>query len=467
VRTRTLVALVVVACALAVAWFALRGAAPPDAAVAVRAPLFAADEVPLEQVDRVELVRPGAPALVFVRDGAGWTQAQPFPHPADAASIRAVVDAFAALERSRAIDPGSIGPEARAALGLEPPKARVTLGWKGGQRSIDLGRRTIAGRAWAHVDGRPEAVSVDTALHALAVDADPRQWRAMRLWDAARGDVGRIEVRYGPKPEQRVTLERKDGRWRSTAPFATRLDADAVRSYVEALARAEGDAFAADQPADLAAFGLAAPERGVTLARAGGASGASGTSGASGAALGAIDVGAPVAEGAPERFARVDGRPAVMQLGTKALAAMFPPPAFFVDPRGCDAVPADVKRVQWVPFLAGAPGEPAWTLERSLDAWTIRPRDFAQPVPANAEAVRKLLAQLCEARAPAVAFQPMPDALRLGEFVLTAADGTVLARIRVAREPEGQWALDNEDGVLRVFPAGSGIATEAPAYGAR
>ena len=61
----------------------------------------------------------------------------------------------------------------------------------------------------------------------------------------------------------------------------------------------------------------------------------------------------------------------------------------------------------------------------------------------------------------------VPDALRLGEFVLTGADGAVLARIRVAREPEGQWALDNADGVLRVFPAGTGIATEAAAYGAR
>ena len=468
-RTRALVALVVTACALVAAWVALRGAPARDDAVAVRAPLFAADEIPLEQVDRVDLVRPSAPALTFVREGAGWAQAQPFPHPADAASIRAVIDAFAALERSRAIDPDAVGPEARATLGLDPPKARVTLGWKGGQRSVDLGRRTIAGRAWAHVEGRPEVVSVDTALHALAVDADPRQWRTMRLWDAARGDVGRIEVRYGPKPEQRVTLERAGGRWRSVAPFATRLDGDAVRSYVEALARAEGDAFAADQPTDLAAFGLAAPERGVTLARAAapGAPAAGSTTATTGAVLGAIDVGTPVAEGASERFARVDGRPAVMQLGAKALAAMFPPPAFFVDPRGSDAVPADVKRVQWVPFLAGTPGEAAWTLERTLDAWSIQPREFAQPVAANAEAVRKLLAQLCESRAPAVAFQAMPDALRLGEFVMTGADGAILARIRVAREPEGQWALDNADGVLRVFPAGTGIATEAAAYGAR
>ena len=128
-RTRALVALVVTACALVVAWVALRGAPARDDTVTVRAPLFAADEIPLEQVDRVDLVRPGAPVLTFVRDGSGWVQAQPFPHPADAASIRAVIEAFAALERSRAIDPDAVGPEARATLGLDPPKARVTLGW--------------------------------------------------------------------------------------------------------------------------------------------------------------------------------------------------------------------------------------------------------------------------------------------------------------------------------------------------
>ena len=458
-RTRTLAILLAVAAVASATWWMLRGQAP-DAAAAVRAPLFAADEVPLERIDRVTLERPGSPALVFARDGAGWSQVEPFAYPADPASIRAVVDALAALERSRSVDPASIGPEARAALGLEPPKARVTVAWKGGECTVELGRRTIAGRAWAHVAGRPEVVSVDTGLHALAVDADPRQWRAMRLYEAGHGDVGRIEIRYGPKDTQRVRMERAGGRWRSLAPFATRLDADAVRSYVEALARAEGDAFAADRPADLAAFGLVAPERGVTLRPAGAAGDAA-------APIGTIDVGVPVAEGAPERFGRVDGRPAVMQLGAKALAAVFPPPAFFVDPRGSDAVPADVKRIAWTPFMGGAKAGPAWVLERSLDAWSLRAGADGAPVPANPEAVRKLLAQLCEARAPAVAFQPMPDALRLGEFALTAADGAVLARVRVAREPEGQWALDSDDGVLRVFPAGLGIGTEPSDYGAR
>ena len=183
-----------------------------------------------------------------------------------------------------------------------------------------------------------------------------------------------------------------------------------------------------------------------------------------------VEVGVEVAEGAPERFARIDARPTVVQLGNKALAALFPPPAYFVDPRGASAVPADVRRIEFRRAGSGAAGAgpasaaPDFVLERSLDEWSIRAAGDAAPAPADRERARRLLAQLCEARAPAVAFQPMPEALMRGEFRLLGAGDAELGRVRVAREEEGQWALDNADGVLRVHPAGFDVATDAAAY---
>lgn len=456
-KTRTLIGLILAAIACVAAWIAVRERAPvaPEAA---RAPLFAPEEIPLEAVDRIELVRPGAPPMRFERDAQGWWQRAPFAHPADAASMRLVIDTAAALERSRAVDPGTIDATARAALGLDPPKATVTLAWPGGERVIELGRRTIAGRAWARVQGRTEAVSVDAALHALAVEGDPRQWRAMRLYDAAgAGDVARIEMRDGRNPPGPLVVERREGRWRVTAPFQARADAEAVRGYLEALARAEADAFAADQPSDLAAFGLAKPELGVTLMRPA-------ATGQAPERAAEIVVGAPVAEGASERFAQIDGRPAVVQLGVKAIAALFPPRAFFIDPRGCDAVPADVRRIAFVPFSPLNPrDEASFVLERTLEGWTLR-AGAMDPVPADAETARRLLAQLCEARAPAVSFVALPDELRLGEFRLYGTDPQPLATVRVAHEPQGQWALGDEGGVLRVFPPNFGVRTEAADY---
>jgi hypothetical protein len=120
VRTRTLVLLAVLACALVAAWWSVRSRGAGGALVERRASLFAVDEIPLERVDRVEVARRGAPLLAFVRGADGWMQDAPFPHPADPAAIREVIDVAASLAASRAVDPASIDPEARAALGLEP-----------------------------------------------------------------------------------------------------------------------------------------------------------------------------------------------------------------------------------------------------------------------------------------------------------------------------------------------------------
>ena len=266
-RTRTLVILAAFAAVALGGWWSVRGSARLDAGTVDRRPLFAPDEIPLESVDRVRLERPGAgvPAIEFRRSDAGWDQVEPFPHPADPAALRQVLDTAAALESTRAVDPAALDAEARASLGLEPPRARLVVGWPGGERIVELGRRTVAGRAWVRVGGRSEAASVDASLHAAAVEGDPRQWRSTRLLDAAGADVARIEVRYGPGDGQFVVLSRAGGAWRVERPFATRADAESARSYVDALLRAEIDAFASDTVTDPGAFGLAVPEKSVRL----------------------------------------------------------------------------------------------------------------------------------------------------------------------------------------------------------
>jgi hypothetical protein len=490
-KTRSIYILAVTAVLAMLGWWSVRGHSDASADRSARASLFAADEIPLEQIDRIELTRSNEEPIVFVRNAMGWIQQSPFAHPADPASIREVIDVSAALQTTRAIDPASIDPAARAALGLTPPAATLKLTWPGGERSVELGRRTVAGRAWAHVIGRAEAASIDASLHAIAVDGDPRQWRSTHLYEPGPADVGGIELRYGLAPSQHLTLARAAGKWRIESPVSTRADADAVRGYLEALARAQADAFVTDSPNDWSTFGLSAPERSVRLFAANAAASnvtanaapgdaAAGWSSPSAALpsaviIGAIDVGVTAAEGAQERFGRIAERETVVQLGIKALAALFPPPAFFVDPRGSDVVQADVRAVTFTAFdptgvsdaaAAAAPGAapaPAFRLERTLDGWNIT-TPGADPRPASTERARKLLAQLCEARAPAVAFQRMPEALRIGEFTLFGSGGVQLARVRIAHEPEGQWAIDSDDGVLRVFPKGFDLAMDAAAY---
>jgi hypothetical protein len=454
-RTRTLAILAVLAAAAVLAWAAVRpgaGAAP----AARRQSLFAEDEIPVDRVDRLRVELPDGRAFEFVRAADGWAQSLPFAHPADPGAVREAAVLAASLVATRMADPAAMDPEARAALGLDPAMARLVISWPGGERAVELGRRTVSGRGWVRVAGQRDAASVDAALHALVLDGDLRQWRSLQVRGPGGPDVAEVEVRYGASPGQRMLLRRTAGRWAMEQPVPTRADGDAVRRYLDALERAEADGFVEDSPADLAAFGLAQPERGVRLAGAGGDAGGAGS-----APVLAVDVGAEAAQGAPERFARIDGRPAVVLLGARALAAMFPPPASLIDPRGCDAVPADVRSVE---FTAAAP-EPgaAFTVTRNRDSWDLR-LPGAEPAPADAQRVRRLLTQLCEARAPAVALQRMPEELVLGEFVLRGEGGAVLARVRVGHEHEGQWALDGGEGVLRVFPAGFDVATSAVSY---
>ena len=67
-RTRTLAILAVLAALCLGAWLALRSGGASAERVA-RSALFAIDEIPLERVDRVELVRTGGFRMVFERAG--------------------------------------------------------------------------------------------------------------------------------------------------------------------------------------------------------------------------------------------------------------------------------------------------------------------------------------------------------------------------------------------------------------
>lgn len=459
--TRSLVILMIAACLALAAWWMLDARAVPGNS-AGPTPLFALRELPLEQVNRLRLARPGAPEIIFERgsgtsgaSSTGWTQTHPFAYPGDPALLRQVIDTVAALEQSRVVPLEGMDDAARASLGLEAPAAVLELGWGDGETCVlELGRRTVAGRAWVRVQGRDQAASVGAALHELAVEGDPRQWRSLALYDAQPGGEREVAVHYGTRPEQEWVIRQENGRWRIEAPFRTRADGEAVRGYIEALARAQADAFAADQPADLAAFGLASPLRRVRVARRS----------STGAPEALVEVGQPVAQGAPEHFARVDGRPAVVQLGAKALAALFPPPAFFIDPRGTDVQPADVRRIAFTP-VPGSRWRP-FSLERVRDTWLLHV-DGADPIPADPQAARRLLAQLAETRAPEVSLHEVPAELWLGQFTLTGEQDAPLAVVRLARERTdgtGKWGMDNEDGVLRVFPQGLDLRLTPESY---
>ena len=160
--------------------------------------------IPVDEVDRVVVERADADGgdvlrYVFERGPAGLRQIEPFEVSAEGFAVRRLVVAAADLAATRRTpvaelsnDDGGLGR-----LGLDPADARIELAWPGGSTAIDLGARTVAGRAWIRVSGNDDLLVVGDGLHERAVDDDPRNWRSRRLFPSET-EVVAIGIANGP-----------------------------------------------------------------------------------------------------------------------------------------------------------------------------------------------------------------------------------------------------------------------------
>ena len=147
----------------------------------------------------------------------------------------------------------------------------------------------------------------------------------------------------------------------------------------------------------------------------------------------------------------IEGVPTVFRLDEATLAGMIPSIGSLIEPTGTGVAPEDVKS------LVVASGSGSLRLERDLDRWRISVDGGADEEiePATVQALLDLLHQT---RSNDLQVQAFPASLEVATIVLHGFDGRPLDAIRIAREPdEGRWALENGDGVLRLFPASTKI----------
>lgn len=442
----TIVVWIVALAGLAAIWtWRDRGATGVNAAAAGPRPLLAPESLPIERVTRITVRRGTETPLVFERAGEGWVQVEPFDHPMDPFSVRQLMIAALSLETSRVLDEAALGEEevTLSSLSLAPPEATVEFTWPDGSRRVDLGRLGVAGRAFVRVDERGQVDVVGQALHERVLGMDPREWRQRRLLPDTGVNCTSIEIAAGAG---RTVLEREQRRWRLVEPVRTRVNQAALEQYLQALASAQSSGFLVDEPDDLKPFGLDQPVGTLTV-----------HCGAEGEQTHRLLVGSPIAVGGIDRFAMVEGRPAVLRLSGDTLATLFPSTAAFVDPTPAGARAEDVKRIR-------VHGDAAdFMLERDLDVW--RSPDFDQRQ-ASSRAVNQLLQQLTAARAGSIAVQPFPTELEVGFITLFNFELRPIATVRIAHEASsGLWALEAGDGVLRLFPETFSIALTPEAYG--
>ena len=401
--------------------------------------------IPVDEVDRVVVERADADGgdvlrYVFERGPAGWRQIEPFEVSAEGFAVRRLVVAAADLAATRRTpvaelsnDDGGLGR-----LGLDPADARIELAWPGGSTAIDLGARTVAGRAWIRVSGNDDLLVVGDGLHERAVDDDPRNWRSRRLFPSET-EVVAIGIMNGPVT---TTLERDGRRWAMRSPIETRADPEAIDRLVAVVGRVEHDGFVVDDPQDLGRFGLAEPAATLAVTRDDGT-------------VERLLVGGPSGLVSRDRFAMIEGVPTVVRLDEATLRGLLPAVTGLIEPTGTGVRPADVRSI----VIDGDAG--SVRLERDLDRWTAALVAGERTLEGDADpvVVTQLLDLLSGTRATELLVQDFPTQLQVATIVLHGFDGRPIDAVRVARESNaGRWAIENGDGVLRLFPASTKLA---------
>ena len=446
---RALRTLVVLALAGAVGTAAHRLREAEVATAGVRQPMVAREAFDTERLAEVVRERDGV-TYRFVRRDGGWWQTAPVEHALDGWSVRQFAARVMKAESVRTVDVAGDAGEALAAAGLAPPQGRVelveeALGAGPPRRVvIELGRRSLAGRAYARVvepaSARERYEVVDGTLHEIALERDPRDFRRRDLF-VEIGEIDRVELSAG---ESTTAIARVGRAYRIDGPIRTRADRQQCEELFDAIRRARSEGFIVDNPAELAVYGLEPPAAALSVR--------------SGSREVRLRIGDAVSIGAQDRFGLVEGTKSVVRIPAAVLAGIAPRADRLVDTVSTDA------RTRDVGVIEVARGDARLVLRRETDRWTATVSEPGVPEStgtADAAAVARLLAALTETRAAGVKIAPFPADRSLATITLRGFAGEALDTVRIASGVDGgvengrakSFEFENGDGVLRMHGA--------------
>ncbi|HJN71384.1 MAG TPA: hypothetical protein QF528_02215, partial [Phycisphaerales bacterium] len=116
-------------------------------------------------------------------------------------------------------------------------------------------------------------------------------------------------------------------------------------------------------------------------------------------------------------------------------------------PTGSGVSPFDIKRIRI------ASKDKDTILRRELETWVDETRGDKV---IEQEDVRALLLWILESHPVSVAIGPYPRKLQVATITLEGYDRMPMDTVRVAKQEDGSWILDNGENVLRLHPADAG-----------
>ena len=231
-------------------------------------PLFTADQLPTESVSSVTIQHHQGTPIEMVKQGEAWHQSRPVRFPLKTWSIKQLIDAAAALRYSQRFNPAGTDtgdlPTLEQAR-LAPPEAVVTLTIKaqstGGDtephtQTIRLGRTGLGGRSYAMINEDPQVYVVDDALHTQVLSGKATEWRQRSIQAPSEGQADRVLL---TRSRRTIELSKNEGRWSLAGEDFGRADTEAVTGLLNAVGSLYISEFVADEPPDLAVYGLTDP----------------------------------------------------------------------------------------------------------------------------------------------------------------------------------------------------------------
>ncbi|MBL1218855.1 MAG: DUF4340 domain-containing protein [Planctomycetes bacterium] len=355
--------------------------------------------------------------------GADWQQVEPISYRMTGWSIQEIANRASDLMYSTTIKEGELkGDLAPGHLGFEPPAAVIELttdasGEDGSASStvtIALGKTHLAGRGYVRLGDSGPVYVTGTALHDHVLGKNPREWRDKKVFPIEASDVSRLIVdSTDPENVTHFVVSRIQGDWHVIRPISVHANAGRITSLASSFANARLRGFVADDPADLASYGLDEPEMRVTAE---------------------VDRVAEDGSVRTESYellighrvnlteelwyaVRGTGGPSdVFTLPKTSIDSLRPDPAGLIGRSVLSAKPQDIEGLVIDPGGAG----PRLTLGRVVDGWTVSMGDSGTSAPAVAAAVDQVLSALTQAK----------DSVEIDEAHV-AATMPVLARIGV------------------------------------
>jgi hypothetical protein len=296
-------------------WFFERDLPGSDerALQAKRVLAFEADEVTeivVERGDtRVHLERPEETEEESSEDSGTasvkreWRLLEPYDARADTPGADRLADSLALLEKERTLEDVD-----RAAVGLETPRATVTVITADSEATLEVGSEIPASTNMVVARGADTFVVPASIWELLSRDGG--DWRSPELFPLHRGAVDRIDLESIAAGRGRVGLvKRDDDSYWMDAPFEDRADKTRIDELLDAMFRLQVGDYLDEPQQSLTEMGLEPPTATLAVSFVGREQPYS------------VDLGLPTPDGSGERFARVEGQ--VMTLGgdlDKALA---------------------------------------------------------------------------------------------------------------------------------------------------